>query len=245
MQQLRHEEEEHPLSYEPSTVHEEEEEEMLAEELQEERRTAAQVEVRRSLPLGLAQGALAAWVMTELGRIGNAGLQIDGKNGLLLYIALGGIAGLAAATGRRNTAWSATGMAAGVLVSPPLLDWLIQLTHRSTGPMPFAESSLVLVAAMLLGAFTWLRKWSLWKAAWVGAAGYWVIDYLFNLVRMPVGYTRELWDAAWVSAEHGFLVGGALAILRGISQTLLDWRTRWIDRATEWTLERLRQTKDA
>lgn len=242
MQQLRHEEDELIRSeYIPTT----EEEEILAETVQEERHSAVPNGGRGSLPLGLAQGALAAWVMTELGRIGSPALLIDGKSGWLLYAVLGGIAGLAAATGRRNTAWSASGMAAGILISPPLLEWIVRVSGRSMGNMPAAEVSLVLVAALLLGAFTWLRKWNPWKAAWIGAIGYWVLDYLFNLVRMPVGYARELWDAAWVSAEHGFLVGGALALLRGASQVLLDWRTYWVDKATEWTLERLRSAKDA
>jgi hypothetical protein len=239
MQQLRHEEETPVVrvqtAYEETPL-------VLATE---QKREAVQGEVKRGLPLGIAQGALAAWVMTELGRIGNPALLIDGKSGWLLYAVLGATSGLAAATGRRNTAWSAAGMAAGVLISPPLLEWLCRITRREL-PMDAAQTSLVLVAALLLGAFVWLRRWSAWRAAVLGAVGYWVLDYVFNSVRVPGGDTRGLLDAAWVSAEHGFLVGGMLALLRSGSQTLLDWRTRWVDRATDWTLERLRpSSKDA
>jgi hypothetical protein len=243
MTQLRYreeEEEETPL-VRVQTV-QEEEAPLLATE---EKRERVRVEVKRGLPLGIAQGALAAWVMTELARVGNPTLAIDGKSGWLLYAVLGATSGLAAATGRRNTAWSAAGMAAGALVSPPLLEWLCRVTMRPL-PLDAAQTSLVLVAALLLGAFVWLKRWSVWRAAVLGAVGYWVLDYIFNTVRMPGGNARELLDAAWVSAEHGFLVGGLLALLRSGSQTLLDWRTRWVDRATDWTLERLRpSSKDA
>jgi hypothetical protein len=240
-QQLRYREEEEEETPLVRVQTAEEETPLLATE---EKRERVRVEVKRGLPLGIAQGALAAWVMTELARVGNPQLLIDGKSGWLLYAVLGATSGLAAATGRRNTAWSAAGMAAGVLVSPPLLEWLCRVTMRQL-PMDAAQTSLVLVAALLLGAFVWLKRWSVWRAAVLGAAGYWILDFIFNTVRMPGGDTRGLLDAAWVSAEHGFLVGGMLALLRSGSQTLLDWRTRWVDRATDWTLERLRPSKDA
>ncbi len=239
MQQLRHEHEEEKSVARTRAVQKETPVLVAAE-----KREQVRGEVKRGLPLGIAQGALAAWVMTELARVGNPLLLIDGKSGWLLYAVLGATAGLAAATGRRNTAWSAAGMAAGVLVSPPLLEWLCQVTRREL-PMDAAQTSLVLVAALLLGAFVWLKRWSAWRAAVLGAAGFWVLDFAFNTVRMPGGDTRGILDAAWVSAEHGFLVGAMLALLRSGSQTLLDWRTRWVDRATDWTLERLRPSKDA
>ena len=236
MQRMRFENEESAVRPAPSALREEETE-LSPRRVQ---RSAASAEVRRNVPLGIAQGALAAWVMTELGRIGNPLGLIDGRNGWLLYAALGGISGFAAATGRRNTAWTAAGMATAILISPPLLDWLLRVTDR----LPTSDSSqsaLVLVAALLIGAFTWLRRTTPLRAAWMGALSFFVIDWVFNIVRIGPG--NGIMSAAWVSAEHGFLVGGALSLLRVFGQQLLDWRTRFVDGATEKTLEWLRSYK--
>jgi hypothetical protein len=251
MSQLRHEEEEHEF---PDLRVNYTGDEILVEDSAEEQhfvpvgrqRAAALDEMRCGLPLGIAQGTLAGWVMTELARIGNPPLLINGTSGWLLYAVLGAISGLAAATGRRNTAWSSAGMAAAVLISPPLLEWICRITDRPLFVNP-AETSLVLVAALILGAFTWLNRWSSWRAAWTGAVGYWLLDYLYNTITVPAGLGQSgaLWDAAWVSAEHGFLVGAALALLRSASQALLDWRTRWINQATDRMLAWMRSTKDA
>jgi hypothetical protein len=236
MQRLRHEEEQERYRFERETFAVEEE---LAEARVESREVAL-AEVKKNLPLGIAQGGLAAWVMTELGRLNNPSLQIDGQNAWQLYALLGGIAGLAAATGRKNTAWTATGMAAGVLISPPLLDLLV----RVTGRFSFYENgqpALVIVAALMLGAFVWLKKVNTLRAALMGAAGFCVIDIVYNVARG--GFGPGLADAAWISAEHGFLVGGALALAQSASQTLLDWRTKMVDRAADWTMAFLKQTK--
>ena len=159
MQRLRHEEENEPYRFDRGSVAQEEE---LAESHVESREVALR-EVRKNLPLGIAQGGLAAWVMTELGRLSNSPLRIDGQNAWQLYALLGGIAGLAAATGRKNTAWTASGMAAGILISPPLLDWLLRVTGRFE-IYADGQPALVIVAALMLGAFVWLKKAVQWHS---------------------------------------------------------------------------------
>lgn len=236
MQRLRQEEEHEPYRFERESFAVEEE----LSEARVESREVALVEVKKNLPLGIAQGGLAAWVMTELGRVNNPTLQIDGQNAWQLYALLGGIAGLAAATGRKNTAWTATGMAAGVLISPPLLDWIVRVTGRFSF-YGNGQPALVIVAALMLGAFVWLKKINPVRAALMGAAGFWIIDLVYNVAQGGAG--PGLADAAWVSAEHGFLVGGALALARSTAQSLLDWRTEMVDRAADWTMAFLKQPK--
>ena len=238
MQRLRHEEESTPYTFDRNAVSVEEREEMHVERL--EARELARAELRKNLPLALAQGALSAWVMTELARLGNPAYQIDERNGWLLYAVLGGIAGLASALGKRNTAWAASGMAAGILISPTLLEWICRVGNYPLFDNP-ATSSLVLVAALGLGAMTWLKKLRPLPAALIGAVGYGVLDFVYNIVRHGPGPGLPV--AVFVSVEHGFLVGAALAMLQSASASFLEWRTRWIDRAADWTMAFLKQSK--
>jgi hypothetical protein len=135
-------------------------------------------------------------------------------------------------------------MGAAVMVSPPLLLGLAQCHRLPLWQNP-AEQALVLCAALAVGAMVWRRRLKPVPAALLGGAAYFVIDFVYNWVRTGASDSPAFWSAVWISTQHGVLVGGLLALLREGAQRLLDWRTHWVEKLAERTLEWLRRTKDA
>lgn len=172
---------------------------------------------------GVVSGTIGAAAMTALARVQNPLMLLGGRDAWLLYALLGAITGFCAAVGRRKAAMAAAGMSLAVLLSPPLLIVVCAFFGEWAGAYP-AMQPLVICAALVVGAFTYLLRMKTHRAAFFAAAAYFIIDVLYNMVRGVPG--DLIVRAAIISAIHGALVGGALGVIREMVERLFPERRR-------------------
>jgi hypothetical protein len=168
---------------------------------------------------GVIGGTVGAALMTTLCTIQNPLRMIGQQDAFLLYALLGAIPGFCAVAGRRKVAWASGGMAAAVLLSPPLLQILAAFFGEQVRGA--AMSPLVVCAALPIGAFVFLMKWKPQKAVAIAAAAYFLIDFVYNVLASGGRvYPPALYQAVMISTLHGALVGGVLSVLRELGEKL-------------------------
>jgi hypothetical protein len=177
----------------------------------------------RTWQRGVVCGTLGASVMAGLASLQNPGLTLGGRDAFVFYALLGAITGFCAVTGWRRTARTAAGMSAAVLLSPPLLVWLVAFLGENMAYNP-AASPLVISACLPVGAFAWLYRTSPARAALKAGAALFVIDalYLTFSQGVPIGHPQAL-QAMVISGLHGLLLGGAVSSLRRSGEAWASW----------------------
>jgi hypothetical protein len=165
---------------------------------------------------GVACGTLGAAMMTTLARLQNPEMVVGQQNAWLLYALLGAITGFCAASGRRKAARVAVGMSLAIFLSPWLLELMCAFLRLQIPPA--AQSPLVINACLPVGAFVFLQKWSVRKAAVYMGMAFFVLDLVYNLIVAGPGPGLGL--AVAISTLHGALLGGLLAFLRECFEAL-------------------------